>query len=46
MKIEWLVPNVTAVRSPDRAEHAMLGELLAGRLLANSGRMCGRGATF
>ena len=22
-EIEWLVTNVTAIRSPDRAEHAM-----------------------
>ena len=31
MKIEWLVVNVTAVRSPDREEHAILGGILAGR---------------
>ena len=23
MKIEWLVTNVTGIRSPDRAEHAI-----------------------
>ena len=32
MKIEWLVTNVTAVGSPDRAEHAILGVILAGQL--------------
>ena len=25
MNIEWLVTNVTAAGSPDRAEHAILG---------------------
>ena len=29
MKIEWLVNDVTAVGSPDRAEHAILGVILA-----------------
>ena len=32
MKIEWLDTDVTAVRSPDRAECAILGVILAGRL--------------
>ena len=40
MKIELLVANVTAVRSPDRAECAILGVVLAGRFLANPGRIC------
>ena len=31
MNIEWLVTNVTGVRSPDRAEPAILGVVLAGR---------------
>ena len=31
MKIEWMVTDVTAVRSPDRAERAILGVILAGR---------------
>ena len=31
MKIEWLVSDVTAVRSFDRAEHAISGVILAGR---------------
>ena len=46
MKTEWLVADVTAVRSPDRAERAILGVILAGRFLANSGRICGCGATL
>ena len=46
MKIEWLVTNVTAVRSTDKAEHVILGMVLAERCFANSGRICGRGATF
>ena len=32
MKIEWLVTDVTAVGSPGRAEHAVLGGILAGRV--------------
>ena len=28
MKIEWLVTNATAVRSPDRAERAILNVML------------------
>ena len=31
MKIKWLVADVTAVRSPDRAERTILGVILAGR---------------
>ena len=31
MKKEWLVTNVTAVRSPDRAERAILKVILAGQ---------------
>ena len=30
MKTEWLVTNVTAVGSPDGAERAILGVILAG----------------
>ena len=33
MKIEWLVAGVTAVGSPDRAECAILGVMLAVFLL-------------
>ena len=29
MKIEWLVTDLTAVGSPDRAERAILGMILA-----------------
>ena len=58
MKIEWLVTDVSAVRSPDRAECAILAVILTERnmlfwgrfwlrnLLANSGRFRGRGATL
>ena len=46
MKLEWLVTNVTAVGSPDRAERAIFGVILAGRFLANSGRIFGQGATL
>ena len=28
MKIEWLVADVISVRSPDRAEHDILGVML------------------
>ena len=36
MKIEWLVADVTAVGSPDRAERAILGVILAGRVFGQS----------
>ena len=29
MKIKWFVTNVTPVRSPDRAERAIMGMILA-----------------
>ena len=32
VKTEWFVANVTAVGSPDRAKHAILGVILAGRV--------------
>ena len=32
MKIKWLVANVAAVGSVDRAEHAILGLIVAGRV--------------
>ena len=41
MKIEWLVTNVTADESNARAEHAILGVILARLFLANSGHVCG-----
>ena len=34
MKIKWLIADVTAVRSPDRAERAILGVILAGHCFA------------
>ena len=34
MKIEWLVTNVTAVRSPDSAERAILKAILADRFFS------------
>ena len=46
MKIEWLVADVTAIESPERAEHAILEVMLAERFLANSGSISGRGATL
>ena len=44
MKIEWLVTDIPAVGSPDSAERAILGMILAGRFLVNSGHICGRKA--
>ena len=44
MKIDWLVAIVTAVESPDRAEHTILGVILAWRFFGQSGHICGRGA--
>ena len=46
MKIEWLVADVTAVGSPDRVERAILGVILDGLFLTNSGQICGQGATL
>ena len=46
MNIEWLVTNVTAVGSPDRAERAVLGLILARCFFANSGCIYSRGATL
>ena len=46
MKIEWLIADVTAVGSPDKAEYAILGVILARHFFANSGRLCCRGATL
>ena len=36
VKIEWLVSNVTAVVSRDRAERAILGMILAGCVFCQS----------
>ena len=46
MKIAWLVADVTAVGCPVRAERAIFELIIAGLLLADSGRICGRGATL
>ena len=46
MKIEWLVADMTAIGSPDRAECASWGRFWLGVFLANPGLFCGRGATF
>ena len=44
-KMVWLVADVIVVGSPDRAERAILDVVLA-VFLANSGCICGRGATL
>ena len=36
VKIEWLIYDVMAVRSLDRAERAILGLILAGRVFGQS----------
>ena len=36
VKIEWLVADMTAVRSLDRAERAILGVLVAWRVIGQS----------
>ena len=46
MKKEWLVANVTAVKSLDRADNAIFGGYWLGVILANPGHICGRGATL
>ena len=46
MKIEWLVTDVTAVGSLDRAECAILGVILAEVFFVNPGHFCGRGTTL
>ena len=46
MRIKWLVMDITAVGSPDRAERVILGMILAGCFLVNSGLFCSRGATL
>ena len=43
MKLVWLVTDVTAVGSPGRVERAILGIIVAGCFLANSGHICGLG---
>ena len=46
MKIEWLVTDLTAIRSPGRAERAIWGVGWLGVFLVNPGHICGRGATL
>ena len=47
MKLELLVADLTDLRSPNRAERAILGVILLGVLLANPGWfICGLGATL
>ena len=46
MKAERLVTDITAVGSPDRAERAILGVILAGHFLANSAHFGDWGATL
>ena len=41
-----MVADVTAVGSLDRAKCAILGVILAGRVLVNPDHFCGRGATM
>ena len=43
MKTEWLIADVTAARSPDRAERAVWGGFWLGAVLDNSGRNHGQG---
>ena len=45
VKIKWFVTDVTAVGSPDRAERAILGVILAGRVFGQSRSFCCRRAT-
>ena len=45
MKIEWLVANVTPVRSPDRAERELFGIILE-MLWPIQAFSYGRGATL
>ena len=45
MNIEWLITNVTATGSPARADWWFILDIFV-RRLANSGRICGQGATL
>ena len=42
MKTQWLGANVTAVRSPDREDRAILGLILVGCFLVNPGQITER----
>ena len=46
MKIDWLVADVTAIRSPDRAERAILGVILVGRVFNQSRSFLWSGRLF
>ena len=46
MKIKWLVANVTAVRSPDRAERAILEVVLAEGCFGKLGPYLSSGSHF
>ena len=46
VKMEWLIPNVMAVGSPGRAERAISGVFVTGRVFGQSRSFCGRGATL
>ena len=47
MTLEWLVTDITALRSPDTAESAISGgDFGWANFLANLGRICGEGATI
>ena len=46
MKIKWLVTNVTAVESPERAEHAILGVIVARRAFGQFRSYLGSGNHF
>ena len=46
VKIEWLVADVTAVGSLDRAECAILGVIVAGRVFGQSRSFLWSGGRF
>ena len=46
MKTEWLVTDVIAVGSPGKAEHAILGVILAGRVFGQSRSFLWSGSHF
>ena len=46
MKIEWSVAGITPVGSPDRAERAILGVIVAGRVFCQSRLFLWRGSIF
>ena len=46
MKIEWLVADAPAIGTPDRAEHAILGGILAVRVFGQFGTHLQSGSHF